>query len=107
MSIQDFRFACSIDNSLPYFTYEDNIMVIVNSKINTKLNRIGFPNIEAHIESIISHESIHAIIARLEGKEASDSLDDLEVIVTHKGIKFQVSLNNLAFAEDASGIVLT
>jgi len=35
----------------------------------------------------------------------SDSLDDIEVIVEHRGAKFQVTLNNMLFAKDHSGIV--
>jgi len=57
------------------------------------------------MEALISHESIHVVIKRFLGQEVSDALDDIEVIVTHKGLKFQVTLNNLAFARDMSGIV--
>ncbi|GIU71630.1 MAG: hypothetical protein KatS3mg003_1109 [Candidatus Nitrosocaldaceae archaeon] len=106
MCINDFAFACAIDNSMPYFTYEDNIMVIVNSKENCKLGINGFVNVEPYIEALISHESIHVVIAKLEGREVSDALDDIEVIIVHKGLKFQVTLNNLAFARDSSGLVL-
>lgn len=65
----------------------------------------GFRNIESYMEALVSHESIHVIIKRFTEQEISDALDDLEVIVTHKGLKFQVTLNNLAFARDMSGIV--
>jgi len=57
------------------------------------------------MEGLISHESIHVVIKRLMDEAVSDALDDLEVVVTHIGLKFQVTLNNLAFASDMSGIV--
>jgi hypothetical protein len=58
------------------------------------------------IESLISHESVHVVIKYLEGAVISDSLDDIEVIVEHDGSKFQVTLNNMLFAKDRSGIVI-
>lgn len=106
MCINDFAFACAIDDSIPYFTYEDATMIIINSKRNAKLGINGFMDIEPHIEALISHECIHAILARLEGTDVSDALDDIELIVTYKGLKFQITINNLAFAKDASGLVL-
>jgi hypothetical protein len=45
------------------------------------------------------------VIARIEGREVSDSLDDIEVIVERNGHKFQVTINNILFATDFSGIV--
>jgi hypothetical protein len=45
------------------------------------------------------------MIKKFEGAEASDSLDDIEVVVEHRGAKFQVTLNNMLFARDNSGIV--
>jgi hypothetical protein len=45
-------------------------------------------------------------IKQLEGAEVSDSLDDMEVIVEREGSKFQVTLNNMLFAKDRSGIVI-
>jgi hypothetical protein len=44
-------------------------------------------------------------IKKLEGGEISDSLDDIEIIVEREGLKFQVTLNNILFAKDTSGIV--
>lgn len=106
MCINDFSFACAIDDSIPYFTYEDGTMIIINSKKNEMLGINGFLDIERHIEGLISHESIHALIACLEGTDVSDALDDIEVIIVYKGLKFQVTVNNLAFARDASGLVI-
>jgi hypothetical protein len=45
-------------------------------------------------------------IKQLEGAEVSDSLDDMEVIVEREGSRFQVTLNNMLFASDTSGIVM-
>jgi len=105
MCINDFAFACAIDSSPAYFTYEGETMMIINSQEHAALGKSGFHNIESYMEGLISHESIHVVIKRLVDQEVSDALDDVEVIVTHRGLKFQVTLNNLAFARDMSGIV--
>ncbi len=106
MSIIDFAFACALDESPPYFTYEKQTMLIIESNENAIRNINGFLYIEQFIESLISHESVHVVIKNLEGAEISDSLDDLEVIVDRDGSKFQVTLNNMLFARDRSGIVI-
>jgi hypothetical protein len=106
MSINDFAFACALDESPPYFTYENQTMLIIESKENAIKDINGFLYIEQFIESLISHESVHVVIKNLEGPEISDSLDDLEVIVDRDGSKFQVTLNNMLFARDSSGIVM-
>ena len=106
MSINDFAFACALDESPPYFTYEKQTMLIIESNGNAIRNINGFLYIEQFIESLISHESVHVVIKNLEGAEISDSLDDLEVIVDRDGSKFQVTLNNMLFARDRSGIVI-
>ena len=106
MSINDFAFACALDESPPYFTYEKQTMLIIESNENAIRNINGFLYIEQFVESLISHESVHVVIKNLEGAEISDSLDDLEVIVDRDGSKFQVTLNNMLFARDRSGIVI-
>lgn len=106
MTINDFALACAVDGSPPYFTYEGNTMIILQSEADAKSGVNSFRDIEPFMDALISHESIHAVIRRLENGEVSDSLDDLEVIVEHDGVKFQVSLNNLLFARDNSGIVI-
>lgn len=106
MTINDFAFACALDDSPPYFTYEKQTMLIIESKDNATGNVNGFLYIEPFIEALVSHESVHVIIKNLEGAEISDSLDDLEVIVERNGSKFQVTLNNMLFAKDRSGIVI-
>jgi hypothetical protein len=106
MSIDDFAFACALDESPTYFTYENQTMLIIESKENATQNINGFHYIEQFIESLISHESVHVVIKNLEGPEMSDSIDDLEVIVDRDGSKFQVTLNNMLFARDRTGIVM-
>jgi hypothetical protein len=106
MPINDFALACAIDQSPPYFTYENETMIIIQSGGDARLGVNSFGNIEEFIDALISHESIHVVIKCLEGADISDSLDDLEVVVEHNGIRFQVSLNNILFAKDNSGIVL-
>jgi hypothetical protein len=81
-------------------------MLIIESNENAIRNINGFLYIEQFIESLISHESVHVVIKNLESAEISDSLDDLEVIVDRDGSKFQVTLNNMLFARDRSGIVI-
>ena len=106
MCINDFVVACAIDGSPPYFTYEGETMLIINSEDHEKQRISGFLKIEPYMEALISHESIHVVIKKLVNGEVSDSLDDLEVIVRRGGLAFQVTLNNIAFATDMSGIVL-
>ena len=105
MTITDFAFACAIDESLPYFTYENENMLIIQSAADAKAFRNGFIDIEPFVPALISHESIHVSIKKISSAEISDSLDDLEVIVERNGVKFQATLNNMLFAKDSSGIV--
>ncbi len=105
MSIEDFALACAIDESPAYFTYDKRTMLIIQSAKDAKAGVTSFGSIEPFMDALISHESIHVIIAAMEGANISDSLDDLEVIVEHNGVKFQVTLNNILFAKDNSGIV--
>jgi CRISPR/Cas system CMR-associated protein Cmr5 small subunit len=105
MTINGFALACAIDESPPYFTYDDHTMLIIQSKNHAKSKIDDFQYIEPFIEALISHESIHIVIKELEGGKTSDSLDDMEVIVERQKTKFQVTLNNILFANDMSGIV--
>jgi hypothetical protein len=104
--INDFALACSIDESPAYFTYDRQTMLIIQSAQGAKAGTGSFRDIEPFMEALISHESIHVVIKKFEGAEVSDSLDDIEVIVEHRGTKFQVTLNNILFARDSSGIVM-
>src|SRR5829696_8435076 len=108
MAINDFAFACSVDGSIVgYFTYHERTMLIVQSEQEAKAGINNFLRIaEPFMEPLISHESIHVIIKKLEGAEASDSLDEVEVIVERGGVKLQVPLNFIHYSHDNSGIVL-
>jgi hypothetical protein len=105
MTINGFALACAIDESPPYFTYYDHTMLIIQSKDHAKSKIDDFQYIEPFIEALISHESIHVVIKDLEGANTSDSLDDVEIIVERHRAKFQVTLNNILFSKDMSGIV--
>lgn len=106
MAINDFALACAIDGSPAYFTYEGETMLIIQSASDAKSAVSSFQHIEPFMDALVAHESIHVAIKSAEGAEASDSLDDIEVIVEHRGMKFQVTLNNMLFAKDSSGIVV-
>jgi hypothetical protein len=108
MGINDFAFACSVDGSIVgYFTYHGKTLLIVQSEQEAKAGINNFVRIaEPFMEPLISHESIHVIIKNLEGTEASDSLDEIEVIVERGGIKLQVPLNFIHYSRDNSGVVL-
>jgi hypothetical protein len=95
-----------VDESPPYFTYHNETMLIIQSAQDARAEVNSFESIEPFIDALISHESIHVVIKELEGGDISDSLDDIEVIVEYNGTKFQITLNNILFAKDNSGIVL-
>ncbi len=104
--INDFALACSIDESPAYFTYHKQTMLIIQSAQDARAGTGSFHYIEPFMEALVSHESIHVVIKKFEGARVSDSLDDIEVIVELRGTKFQVTLNNILFARDSSGIVM-
>ncbi|AIC14744.1 hypothetical protein [Nitrososphaera viennensis] len=106
MAINDFALACAIDNSPGYFTYDGQTMLVIQSAQDAKAGQSSFPHIEPFMDALVSHEAIHVAIKKLEGDEASESLDDIEVIVEHNGRRFQVTLNNILFASDNSGLVM-
>ena len=70
-----------------------------------KKKKNDFENIEGFMSALISHESVHVVITKLENSQISDSLDDVEIIIERFGKKFQVSLNNMFFSTDFSGIL--
>lgn len=105
MAITNFSFACAVDDVPAYFTYDKDTMLIIQSKSSAKMGKSDFQNIEKFIPALISHESIHVVIARIETNTISESLDSIEIIVEVDGRKFQVSINNILFANDDSGVV--
>ena len=107
MCVCDFVLACSIDNSPSYFTYDnDETMIIIQSKSSALANQNDFSYIEHYIELLVSHESLHFVIKKIEGSLESEKLDNLEVIVHRNGKNYQVTINNMLFASDNSGLVL-
>ena len=80
-------------------------MIVITSQETSRRRSSDFEEIEPYMDSLIAHESIHVVIGRFEGSEISDSLDDIEVLVERNGHKFQVTINNILFATDSSGIV--
>ncbi len=80
-------------------------MIVITSQATSRRRSSDFEEIEPYMDSLIAHESIHVVIGRSEGSEISDSLDDIEVLVERNGHKFQVTINNILFATDSSGIV--
>jgi hypothetical protein len=106
--INNFAFACSIDGSIVgYFTYHKQTMLIIQSEQEAREGVNNFVMIaEPFMEALVSHESIHVVLNKLEDLEVSDSLDDIEVIVERDGIKLQVPINFIHYASDNSGIVL-
>ena len=105
MTINDFVFSCATDSVPAYFTYEGENMLIVQSNEAAKKKKNDFENIESFMSALISHESVHVVITKLENSQISDSLDDVEIIIERFGKKFQVSLNNMFFSTDFSGII--
>lgn len=106
MAINDFALACAMDESPAYFTYEKETMLVIQSAQDAKTGTNSFEYIEPFIGALVSHEAIHVAIKALEGDDTSESLDDIEVIVEHDGRRFQVTLNNILFASDQSGLVI-
>lgn len=106
MAINNFALACAIDGSPAYFTYSGETMLIIQSAQDAKSCVSSFAYIEPFMSALTSHEAIHVVIKKIEGDDTSESLDDIEVIVEHNGQKFQVTLNNMLFARDKSGLVL-
>lgn len=106
MAINDFALACAIDNSPGYFTYDGQTMLVIQAAQDAKAGQSSFAEIEPFVGALVSHEAIHVAIKKLEGDKTSESLDDIEVIVEHNGRRFQVTLNNILFASDESGLVV-
>ena len=104
-AIDDFVFACAIDDSPGYFTYEGNTMLIIQSGDDARSQTQGFVGTEPFMTLVISHESIHVVIKNIEGDAISESLDDVEVLIDHFGRRIQLTINILSFAQDNSGIV--
>lgn len=66
----------------------------------------SFLNIEDLLTRVISHETIHVIIGKLEGRDSSDKLDDLEIKFSFgAGKTHLIRMNFLGYANDDTGLV--
>jgi hypothetical protein len=72
MTINDFVFSCATDSVPAYFTYEGENMLIVQSNEAAKKMKNDFENIESFMSALISHESVHVVISKLENCQISD-----------------------------------
>lgn len=90
MAITDFFFACAVDEVPAYFTYEKESMLVIQSKASAKLGKSDFENIEKFIPALISHESIHVVISRIENSQTSESLDNIKLSWRQGGEGFKL-----------------
>ncbi|MBA3750061.1 MAG: hypothetical protein H0X03_04055 [Nitrosopumilus sp.] len=116
MGIIEVNIACSYDDSQEYCTY-DNPFYFQNQLIGYSLMFIAskfaeingiqsFGHIENLVERVISHETIHVIIKKIEGIESSDKLDDLEISYPiERGKTHIIKMNFLGYANDNTGLV--
>ena len=116
MGIIDVTVACSYDDSQEYCTYDNPeyfqneligySLMLIQSKFSGTNGINGFNHIENLIERVISHETIHVVIKKLEGKELSDKLDDLEISFPIGNGKIHIiKMNFLGYANDNTGLV--
>lgn len=86
----------------------DYSLMFILSKSSEVYHSRSFINIEELIERVISHETIHVAIVKLEGKDPSDKLDDLEISYTMRtGKTHIIKMNFLGYAIDNTGLVTT
>ena len=116
MGIIDIFVACSFDESQEYCTYDNPeysqnkligySLMLVKSKFSEMNGLSSFGHIESLIERVISHETIHVVIKKIEGQETSDRLDDLEITFPVGGGKIHIiRINFLGYANDETGLV--
>ena len=116
MGINDFAFASSFDDSQEYCTYDNPTnfqnndfcysLMFIFSRESQILKEQSFPNIEDLLVRVISHETLHVVIGKLEGRESSDKLDDLEIQFSFgAGRTHIIRMNFLGYANDDTGLV--
>ena len=94
-----------MDHSPSHFTHYGPTILIVQSKERAKSNTHDFQYIEPFIEGLISNILIYMVLTKLENAETAGGLSDVEIIVERDKTKYQVTLNNMLFATDMSGLV--
>jgi hypothetical protein len=108
--------ACSFDESQEYCTYDNPeysqneligySLLLIKSKFSEVNGLYSFGHIESLIERVISHETIHVVIKKIEGQETSDRLDDLEITFpVGRGKTHIIKMNFLGYANDETGLV--
>ncbi len=116
MGIIDVTVACSFDDSQEYCTYDNPLyfqnqligysLMLINSRFSELYGPSGFGHIDGLIERVISHETIHVVIKKLEGTEISDKLDDLEILFPlGRGKTHIIKMNFLGYASDNTGLI--
>lgn len=116
VGISDFVFASSFDDSQEYCTYDNPVilqnedysysLMFILSRQSQLLKQLSFSNIEDLIVRVISHETIHVVIGKLEGRDTSDKLDDLEINFSFDiGRTHIIRMNFLGYADDDTGLV--
>ena len=116
MGIIDVTVACSFDDSLEYCTYDNPkyfqneligySLMFIQSKFSETSGINGFGHIANLIERVISHETIHVVLIKLEGKDVSDTLDDLEISFPMGMDKIHIiNMNYLGYASDNTGLI--
>jgi len=80
--------------------------MFILSRQSQLLKQLSFSNIEDLIVRVISHETIHVVIGKLEGRDTSDKLDDLEINFSFDiGRTHIIRMNFLGYADDDTGLV--
>ena len=116
MGIIDVIVACSFDDSQEYCTYDNPFyfqnelvgysLMLIHSRYSETNGTNGFSHLEDLIERVISHETIHVVIKKLEGIGISDKLDDLEIFFPiGRGKTHIIKMNFLGYASDNTGLI--
>ncbi len=81
------------------------MLIVSRNAEESKTHSFGL--VENLIERVISHETIHVIIKKLENQETSDKLDDFELLYSvGVGKPRLIKMNFLGYANDNTGLVV-
>jgi hypothetical protein len=117
VGIIDFTIACSFEESVEYCTYDNPLcqnneligysLMLIVSRYAEESKTQSFGLVENLIERVISHETIHVVIKKLENQETSDKLDDFELLYpVGMGKPRLIKMNFLGYANDNTGLVV-
>jgi hypothetical protein len=80
---------------------------LIISRDAEKSKTPSFRLVESLIERVISHETIHVVIKKLENQETSDELDDFELLYPiGAGKAHLIKMNFLGYANDNTGLIV-